>query len=346
MRCPRSSTPLAATPLGRLPGEAPPDGRPEPPRHRRLVPDLDRLPRPSRAFEPEPGSRNRTRSSPRKARRSLVRRSALEEVGVFDPDFFAYFEETDLCWRLWLAGWEVGFAADARVLHKLGATASALPSAFVQFHSFKNRICTLLKNAGTARLAAMLPFHLVLCGGLAVWYAAHRATEIGAAILRALGWNVTHFRGRCEAPRDPGTPARLGPRAHAADQEAASIRTLVSYARGGPARSRGRPRSDRREAGAPDAASACGADSTTASASEVAGGSVFTRSCDPPRGSDDHRDARTAGDVNCCSCLESAIRNVRVPPPGTTTSNTSGRPRSFAVARARRRLPSRSVGTR
>src|SRR5947207_1040150 len=34
----------------------------------------------------------------------LIRRDALREVGVFDPDFFAYFEETDLCWRLWLAG--------------------------------------------------------------------------------------------------------------------------------------------------------------------------------------------------------------------------------------------------
>ena len=41
----------------------------------------------------------------------LIRRDALRQVGVFDPDFFAYFEETDLCWRLWLAGWRVGFAA-------------------------------------------------------------------------------------------------------------------------------------------------------------------------------------------------------------------------------------------
>jgi GT2 family glycosyltransferase len=125
----------------------------------------------------------------------LVRRAALDETGAFDPEFFAYFEETDLCWRLWLAGWEVGFAADARVLHKLGATASGLPSAFVQFHSFKNRIRTLLKNLGPPRLAWMLPYHLALCVLLSLWHLLRGKPGIAGAILRAIGWNARHLRG-------------------------------------------------------------------------------------------------------------------------------------------------------
>jgi GT2 family glycosyltransferase len=125
----------------------------------------------------------------------LVRRAALLETGGFDPAFFAYFEETDLCWRLWLAGWEVGFAADARVLHRLGATASALPTAFVQLHSYKNRIRTLVKNLGPARLAWMLPYHLALCVLLALWYLLYGKASLTGAILRAIGWNVLHVRG-------------------------------------------------------------------------------------------------------------------------------------------------------
>jgi N-acetylglucosaminyl-diphospho-decaprenol L-rhamnosyltransferase len=125
----------------------------------------------------------------------LVRRAALAQTGAFDPTFFAYFEETDLCWRLWLAGWEVGFAADARVLHKLGATASGLPSAFVQFHSYKNRIRTLLKNLGPARLAWTLPYHVALCVLLAGWYGVRGQRGVGGAILRAIGWNVLHLFG-------------------------------------------------------------------------------------------------------------------------------------------------------
>jgi hypothetical protein len=162
----------------------------------------------------------------------LVRRQALAEVGAFDPEFFAYFEETDLCWRLWLAGWEVGFAADARVLHRLGGTASALPPAFVQFHSFKNRIRTLLKNLGAARLAWMLPYHLVLCLGLACWYSLRGRPGLGIAIVRAIGWNAVHLpqtwreRRRVQGLRRVSDRA-LMPRI----KRPTPVRTLLFYAR-------------------------------------------------------------------------------------------------------------------
>jgi N-acetylglucosaminyl-diphospho-decaprenol L-rhamnosyltransferase len=145
-------------------------------------------------FEPEDRFSESDEIFAAKGAALLVRRAALLETGGFDPAFFAYFEESDLCWRLWLAGWEVGFAADARVLHRLGATASALPSAFVQFHSYKNRIRTLVKNLGPARLAWMLPYHLALCVLLALWYLLHGRIGVAGAILRAIGWNVLHLR--------------------------------------------------------------------------------------------------------------------------------------------------------
>ena len=47
----------------------------------------------------------------------LIRRSALEEVGLFDEGFFMYSEETDLCRRLRAAGYETRFFPDATVLH-------------------------------------------------------------------------------------------------------------------------------------------------------------------------------------------------------------------------------------
>jgi GT2 family glycosyltransferase len=163
----------------------------------------------------------------------LLRASAVEQVGAFDVDFFAYFEESDLCWRLWLAGWAVGFAAEARVLHGLGSTAASLDPAVVQFHSFKNRICTLLKNLGGGRLVWMLPLHLALCLGLALWYPARGRRGIGSAILRAIGWNVRHL------------PSTLAKRRHIQSQRVVSdrelmpriivrtpVRTLLSYARG------------------------------------------------------------------------------------------------------------------
>jgi N-acetylglucosaminyl-diphospho-decaprenol L-rhamnosyltransferase len=52
------------------------------------------------------------------------RRAAFEAVGGFDPTFFMYSEEIDLCWRLKEAGWEVRFTPDATVVHVGGASTS------------------------------------------------------------------------------------------------------------------------------------------------------------------------------------------------------------------------------
>ncbi|MFN4295101.1 MAG: glycosyltransferase family 2 protein, partial [Thermoflexales bacterium] len=48
----------------------------------------------------------------------LYRRAMLDEVGLFDEDFFAYLEDLDLAWRAQWAGWEAVYAPQARVLHR------------------------------------------------------------------------------------------------------------------------------------------------------------------------------------------------------------------------------------
>ncbi|MBN2289846.1 MAG: glycosyltransferase family 2 protein [Candidatus Glassbacteria bacterium] len=52
----------------------------------------------------------------------LLRKSALDEVGLFDEDFFAYCEDTDLGLRLRLAGWKVLAAPRAEVTHYYSRT--------------------------------------------------------------------------------------------------------------------------------------------------------------------------------------------------------------------------------
>jgi len=47
----------------------------------------------------------------------LVRGKAVEEVGVFDPEFFMYFEDQDLCRRFWKAGWRVIYHPKAELIH-------------------------------------------------------------------------------------------------------------------------------------------------------------------------------------------------------------------------------------
>jgi N-acetylglucosaminyl-diphospho-decaprenol L-rhamnosyltransferase len=47
----------------------------------------------------------------------IVRKEAIERIGVLDEDFFMYFEETDWCYRMKQAGGEVWYVPDARVIH-------------------------------------------------------------------------------------------------------------------------------------------------------------------------------------------------------------------------------------
>jgi GT2 family glycosyltransferase len=54
----------------------------------------------------------------------LVRREAIEQVGVLDESYFMYGEEADWCYRFRKAGWKVLFTPDARIVH-LGGVSSA-----------------------------------------------------------------------------------------------------------------------------------------------------------------------------------------------------------------------------
>ena len=64
----------------------------------------------------------------------LVRREAWDAVGGFDPAYFMYMEDVDLCWRLARAGWAVGYEPAARVRHEQGASTNRHPYRMLAAH--------------------------------------------------------------------------------------------------------------------------------------------------------------------------------------------------------------------
>jgi GT2 family glycosyltransferase len=65
----------------------------------------------------------------------LVRRAAIDQVGLMDEDYFIYAEETDWCYRFKKAGWRCVFAPVARIIHRDGggkSTAQISVKMFVQ----------------------------------------------------------------------------------------------------------------------------------------------------------------------------------------------------------------------
>jgi GT2 family glycosyltransferase len=99
----------------------------------------------------------------------LVRRSAFEEVGGFDEDFFLYAEETDLMARLRARGWRILFVPGAVALHAGGASGGDM--LFGQLHGSMTRY--VRKHHGRA---AALFSSVVLRAGAAARYAAALVT--------------------------------------------------------------------------------------------------------------------------------------------------------------------------
>ncbi len=69
----------------------------------------------------------------------LARRKALEEAGCFDENYFLYFEDIDLCYRIKQSGWILRFLPQAHIIHFGGTSTSAL-KIFSRYHYRKSQI--------------------------------------------------------------------------------------------------------------------------------------------------------------------------------------------------------------
>jgi GT2 family glycosyltransferase/glycosyltransferase involved in cell wall biosynthesis len=71
----------------------------------------------------------------------VVRRQAINEVGVFDERFFMYWEDADWCRRMWDHGWKVAYFPRAAILHLVGKSSSKLfTRSILEFHKSVYRL--------------------------------------------------------------------------------------------------------------------------------------------------------------------------------------------------------------
>jgi GT2 family glycosyltransferase len=101
---------------------------------------------------------------------ALYRRSALEEIGFFDDDYFCYVEDVDLGFRLRLAGYKSIYVPDAVVRHVGSATTGGQQSDFSVYHGHRNLVWTYIKNMPPLLFWTFLPLHLALNIFTIVWF--------------------------------------------------------------------------------------------------------------------------------------------------------------------------------
>lgn len=75
----------------------------------------------------------------------LIRQDTFSELGSFDKNYFASFEDIDIGWRAWIWGYKVLLVPDSIVYHLGGQTIGKM-SAIMRFHGLKNLLVTRLVN--------------------------------------------------------------------------------------------------------------------------------------------------------------------------------------------------------
>jgi GT2 family glycosyltransferase len=101
---------------------------------------------------------------------ALYHRDAFIGVGGFDESYFCYFEDTDLAYRLRLAGHRCLYVPEA-VVHHVGSAIAGVESDFTIYHSFRNLVWTWVKNTPRPLLWLYLPQHLLVNGLLLAAFA-------------------------------------------------------------------------------------------------------------------------------------------------------------------------------
>ncbi len=98
----------------------------------------------------------------------MMRTSVLDLIGLFDEQFFLYFEETDLCRRAALAGWTTDYVADSRVTHIGSASTGMKTWDRIPTFWLDSRLHYFAKNHGSAYAGLATLAHIT--GGL-LWRA-------------------------------------------------------------------------------------------------------------------------------------------------------------------------------
>lgn len=91
---------------------------------------------------------------------ALYSREAFLKVGGFDEDYFSYFEDVDLGFRLRLLGEKCLYVPEAVVYH-VGSASTGKRSDFSVYYGYRNMIWTFFKNMPTPLFWLFLPLHII-----------------------------------------------------------------------------------------------------------------------------------------------------------------------------------------
>jgi GT2 family glycosyltransferase len=131
----------------------------------------------------------------------LIRKAVIDDIGLFDEDFWCYYEETDFCNRAWLSGYECVYLPKATAYHANGGSSLLFANDFIQFHNFKNKIMSMVKNFEISTLILRLPQHIFIIISISIYWLITGKVRHFTAIHKALLWNMINIKSTLKKRR-------------------------------------------------------------------------------------------------------------------------------------------------
>ena len=112
----------------------------------------------------------------------LIHRETFLTIGGFDEDFFCYYEDADLGFRLWVTGYRVVLSPAAYTFHRHHGTSQAFPQDRRKILLMRNRLFMVYKNYDNIRylkclIGLMLQMFIDICINLQAYLTTAKANE-------------------------------------------------------------------------------------------------------------------------------------------------------------------------
>lgn len=117
-----------------------------------------------------------------------VKKEVAKKIGGFDQKLFYGTDDLDFSWRVWISGYRVVLAPDAKIYH---LTKEHAPTYILYFHLSKNSLRMIIKNYEISNLIKYLPFSLLFnfIGAFAVLFKERNVSAI-LGVLLGFAWNL------------------------------------------------------------------------------------------------------------------------------------------------------------
>lgn len=87
----------------------------------------------------------------------LIKKTVILEIDMIDPDFVAYGEDVDLCFRAKKAGHRIVYAPNAKIWHKISAQSKKI-SGYREYYATRNRFLLIKKHANKKQTLSFILF--------------------------------------------------------------------------------------------------------------------------------------------------------------------------------------------